>query len=76
MNARTKAALRRFGHFMLDRLRESATWRGVTLLLTVAGAQLTEEHKEAIVFIGLAISGAIGVFLPDRVEPREPSERQ
>jgi hypothetical protein len=51
--------------FFLTRLREASTWRGIVMLLTAAGVALSAAQTEAIIVAGMAIVGAIGVFLPD-----------
>lgn len=51
--------------FLLNRLREASTWRGIVMLLTAAGVALSAAQTEAIIAAGMAIVGAIGVFLPD-----------
>jgi hypothetical protein len=52
--------------FLLDRLREPSTWRGLALLAAACGVTITPERMDAIVSAGLAISGLIGVFVPDK----------
>jgi hypothetical protein len=52
--------------FILDRLREPSTWRGLALLAAACGVTITPERMDAIVSAGLAISGLIGVFVPDK----------
>jgi hypothetical protein len=52
--------------FILDRLREPSTWRGLALLAAACGVTITPERMDAIVSAGLAISGLIGVFVPDQ----------
>jgi hypothetical protein len=47
--------------YILDRLREPSTWRGITLLLTALGVPLAPALSEAIVSAGLAVAGLIGV---------------
>lgn len=51
--------------FLLARLHEASTWRGLVALLTAVGVALTPEQTEAVVAAGLAIIGALGLFLPD-----------
>lgn len=51
--------------FLLTRLHEASTWRGLVALLTAVGVVLTPEQTEAVVAAGLAVIGALGVFLPD-----------
>lgn len=52
-------------NWILDRLKESSTWRGIVWLLTVAGIALEPEQKEAIITAGIAIAGLLGVFTRD-----------
>lgn len=51
--------------FVLARLGEISTWKGAFLLLTAAGVTLAPEMQNAIVTIGLAVVGALGVATPD-----------
>ena len=51
--------------FIMNRLREPSTWRGLILMLTALGVKLEPQQIEAIVTFGLATVGAIGVFVPD-----------
>ncbi len=60
-------------NFLLNRLREASTWRGLVWLLTVSGVALRPDQVEAIVLAGMAIAGLLGVFLQDKV--RDPNER-
>lgn len=57
-------------NYVVNRLREPSSWRGILLLLTVAGIKLSPEQGEAILTGGLAIVGLVGAFLPDRVKRR------
>lgn len=52
--------------FILDRLQEPSTWRGIVLLATAAGAAYSPEDVESIVALGLAIAGAVGVMTRDK----------
>lgn len=51
--------------YVLSRLREASTWRGIMALLTAAGVALDPTQIEAIVTAGLAVIGVIGVFFSD-----------
>lgn len=53
-------------NYILDRLAESSTWRGIALLATAAGVQLSPEQSTAIITAGLGIVGAINVFRKER----------
>lgn len=54
--------------FLKARLKEASTWRGIILLLTVCGVKLSPDQAAAIITLGLAIVGAVGVFAPDKKE--------
>lgn len=51
--------------YLIERLHEASTWRGVVMLLTAAGVAISPEQGEAIVAAGLAFVGLLGAFLPD-----------
>ena len=51
--------------WLLARLREPSTWRGLVWILTVSGVLLTTEQAEAIMLAGMALAGLLGVFLND-----------
>jgi len=52
--------------YILDRAKEPSTWRGFILLLTAAGVPIAPEMANAIVSVGLALAGLIGVVTPDK----------
>ena len=52
--------------FVVARLREASTWRGVVLVITALGGALNPTQAEAIVLAGMAIAGMVGVLLPDQ----------
>ncbi len=62
MKQRLERALR----YLLARLQESSTWRGLVLIATAAGLRVEPAQAEAIIFIGLLVAGAIAVVFPDR----------
>lgn len=51
--------------WVLARLREPSTIRGLVWLATVAGLSLRPDQVEAIVAMGMALAGLLGVFLGD-----------
>lgn len=53
------------GSYLKRRLMEASTWRGVVLVLTALGVQISPELGQAIVTAGLAVAGVIGLALPD-----------
>jgi len=55
--------------YLVNRLQEPSTWRGLILIATVAGVKLNPEQFDAIISIGLIIVGAINVFKKDAKSP-------
>jgi hypothetical protein len=51
--------------YLLARLKEASTWRGIALLLTAFGVQVAQEVQEAVISVGIAVAGAVGVLFPD-----------
>jgi len=60
-----RTVIERIAIYLLSRLREPSTWRGLFLLLTALGVQIRPDLWEAIVTVGLALVGAVGVVTPD-----------
>ena len=52
--------------YILARIKEPSTWRGIILLLTAAGLPIAPELADAIISVGLAVAGLIGVATPDK----------
>jgi ribosomal protein L12E/L44/L45/RPP1/RPP2 len=52
--------------FILERGKEASTWRGIVAIVTAAGIAIDPAQAEAIVALGLAVIGAIGVFFADK----------
>ena len=48
--------------WVVARLREPSTWRGLVWLLTACGVTLRPEIWEQITAVGMAIAGLIGVL--------------
>ena len=48
--------------YLLERLKEPSTWRGLFALLTAIGLKLHPEMQEAILTTGLALIGMINVI--------------
>ena len=53
-------------HYVLNRLSEASTWRGIVALVTATGISLTPDQSAAITALGLALIGALGAFWPDK----------
>jgi len=52
--------------YILDRAKEPSTWRGFILLLTAVGVPIAPGMSEAIVSVGLAVAGLLGVVTSDK----------
>ena len=52
--------------YILERAKEPSSWRGLMLLLTAIGIPVAPELAEAIIAVGLALAGLVGVATPDR----------
>jgi hypothetical protein len=51
--------------YILNRLAEPSSWRGLFALLTAAGISIAPDQQTAIVSLGLAAIGFVGTFFPD-----------
>jgi hypothetical protein len=63
-------------NWLIARLREGSTWRGLIWLLTVAGITLRPEQVEALIVAGMALAGLLGVFMQDKKDDKPPIELQ
>lgn len=61
--------------WLLARLKEPSSWRGIVWLLTVAGISLKPDQVEAIVVAGMAIAGLLGVFTNDLPTSNSQNQR-
>lgn len=49
-------------NFILERLTENSTWRGLLMIATAVGVQLEPSQANAIIAVGLSVVGLINVF--------------
>ena len=56
------------GKYVIQRLAEPSTWRGIVALVTAAGISLSPEQAAAITAAGLAVIGVVGAFFSDKVK--------
>jgi hypothetical protein len=49
-------------NYILDRLKEPSTWRGILAMITAVGVKLHPELQEAIISVGLALIGMVNIF--------------
>lgn len=53
-------------NYIINRLKEASTWRGIFLLVAGAfGLDLGTNSAELAIAIGVAASGAVGAMFPD-----------
>lgn len=52
--------------WIIERLKEATTWRGIVALITAAGIALSPEQVEAITLLGVALIGVIEVFRKEK----------
>lgn len=60
--------------YLIARLQEPSTWRGLVLIATACGVALSPDQQEAIVIAGLLVAGLIGATVPDK-SPSGNSEK-
>jgi hypothetical protein len=54
-----------FFKFLVARLSEASTYRGIALVLTGLGVYVSPEAAAAVTSIGLGVTGLIGILFPD-----------
>ena len=52
--------------YVIERMKEPSTWRGLIMLLTAIGVPVAPAMADAIISVGLAVAGLIGVATPDK----------
>jgi hypothetical protein len=62
-------------NWIMNRLREASTWRGLVWLLVASGVALRPDQVEALVVTGMALAGLLGVFLKDEIRSTETRTR-
>ena len=54
--------------YLIDRLSEPSTWRGIISLLTALGVKLRPDLTDAIVSAGLGAMGVINVVRKEKTD--------
>lgn len=52
--------------WIIARLSEPSTWRGIVALVSVAGVALSPDQAAQIISAGIAIAGVINVFRKEK----------
>jgi hypothetical protein len=53
-------------NYILDRLAENSTWRGLVFVASAAGITFVPDQANAIAAAGMAIVGAVNVFRKEK----------
>lgn len=53
-------------NYVIDRLRDFATWRGIAALAATGGVLVAPEQLDAVYKMFIAILGLTAVFAPSR----------
>ena len=51
--------------YLLERLKEASTWRGIILVATALGAHWSPESQAAVITAGVGAAGVLGALIPD-----------
>ena len=52
--------------YLIERMKEPSTWRGIILLLTAVGVPIAPELQSVIISAGLGLAGLVGAVTPDK----------
>lgn len=58
--------------YIIDRLKEPSSWRGIVGLLTSVGVVTNPDLGNSIIATGIALMGLIGILTKDKTPPVEP----
>ncbi len=62
--------------YLIARLQEPSTWRGLVLIATAFGSVISPDQVEAIVIGGLFLAGLLGAIVPDSQSGTPPASRK
>ena len=52
--------------YIIERLKEASTWRGLIAVLTALGLVISPDLQAAIIATGLALIGLVGALTKDK----------
>lgn len=65
----------KLGRYLAQQGRQASTWRGVIYVATaIFGYNLPPEKAAAVITIGMAFAGVVGMLLPDEMKKPTGSE--
>lgn len=53
-------------NYILDRLNETSTWRGIVGVLTGLGVKVRPDLAESIIAAGIALIGVVNIFRKEK----------
>lgn len=53
--------------YILDRLKEPSSWRGLVMIATAFGVSVNPELMDSIIAAGTGLAGVIGFVFKDKV---------
>ena len=53
--------------YILDRLKEPSSWRGLVMIATAFGVAVNTELMDSIIAAGTGLAGVIGFVFKDKV---------
>ena len=53
--------------YILDRLKEPSSWRGLVMIATAFGVSVNPELLTSIITVGTGLAGVIGFVFKDKV---------
>ena len=53
--------------YILDRLKEPSSWRGLVMIATAFGVTMNPDLVSAIIAVGTGLAGVIGFVFKDKV---------
>lgn len=53
--------------YILDRLKEPSSWRGLVMIATAFGVSVNTELMDSIIVAGTGLAGVIGFVFKDKV---------
>ncbi len=65
MTEAISSRMKRVIAYMIDKLNETSTWRGIALVLSAAGGALNPAHVDLFILGGMTVAGLIAVAFPD-----------
>ncbi len=57
--------------YLLDRLQEPSTIRGLILLAAAMGAKMSTDMQMAYLEVGLLLAGLVAILTPDKLKDRD-----